>query len=62
LLDEGIPIREVTKMSNKEKPTQQDSGNTNDPKPGQDIDLSAFFTKSKDEPREVRTKTSTSDE
>ena len=48
-------------MSNKEKQAQQDSGNTNDPRPGQDIDLSAFFTKSKDEPREVRTKTSTSD-
>ena len=49
-------------MSNKEKPAQQDSGSANNPKPEQDIDLSAFFKKSKDEPREVRTKTSSSDE
>jgi len=49
-------------MSDKEKPTQQDPGNANNPKPGQDVDLSAFFQRSNDEPREVRTKTSSSGE
>lgn len=39
--------REVNEMPDNDKPTQQDSGDGGDGNQGQDVDLSAFFRRSR---------------